>query len=240
MTTPTFHALDVQHLVTLGIIAAICAALFWMARSGNVPEWIGRLIGLALLGYAIALYVQQWLGKYLSWQYSLPLELCNLVLIACIVSLFRPSQFATEICYFLGLGGVLQATITPDLSRGFPSWDFVFFFWGHGATLIAIFFLISRPGFKPRSGSILRMMAALNAYAVVVGVIDALTGWNYGYLCRKPYEPSLLDYLGPWPWYLLSLEVIAFITFLLLDLPWRISGSLRKQENALTKGRIEP
>jgi len=130
---------------------------------------------------------------------------------------------------------VLQATATPELSRGFPSWDFILFFWSHGVTLMAIIFLIAEPGFKPRRGSIVRLMIALNIYGLVVGAIDAVAGWNYGYLCRKPSEPSLLDVLGPWPWYLFSIEVIALLTFLILYLPWWISGKFGKRDRALTK-----
>lgn len=232
MTTPVFHALDLQHNVTLAAIAAVCFLIAWKAGSGNIRNWLGRLICLLLVGYAGVLYIQQGMDHALSWEYSLPLELCNLVLIACIISLLRPNQFATEIAYYWGLGGVLQATVTPDLSRGFPSWDFVFFFWGHGATLMSIVFLISARGFRPRKGSVLRMLIALNVYALAVGGLDAVAGWNYGYLCRKPLEPSLFDVLGPWPWYLLSVEGIALLTFLLLDFPWRLRGLFRKRDGA--------
>ncbi len=234
MTTPPFHALDHQHLATLGIIAAICLLLAWKARSGNVRKWVGRLIGFLLLSYAAVLYIQQGIEHALDWSYSLPLELCNLVLITCVISLFWPNPLTTEISYFWGLGGVLQATATPDLSRGFPSWDFVLFFWSHGVILMGIIFLITGREFRPRHGSVVRMMIALNIYGLVVGALNAVTGWNYGYLCRKPAEPSLLDVLGPWPWYLLSIEVIALLTFLILDLPWRVSGLLRKQDKPLT------
>ena len=236
MAASTFHAFNAQHLITLGGIAAACLLLAWKARPESCRKWIGPLLGFALLSYAAVLYIQQGLEHALTWEYSLPLELCNLVLIACILALFRPNQFATEIAYFWGLAGVLQATLTPDISRGFPSWDFVFFFWSHGVTLMAIVFLIARPGFKPRRGSIFRMMVALNCYALAVGGIDALAGWNYGYLCRKPSEPSLIDLLGPWPWYLASLEAIALLMFLILDLPWRISGFLQKRDRALMNG----
>ena len=78
------------------------------------------------------------------------------------------------------------------------------------------------------------MMIALNIYAVVVGIINAIAGWNYGYLCRKPAMPSLLDFLGPWPWYLLSLELVAFLTFLILDLVWRLLVWFRKSGGVLT------
>jgi hypothetical integral membrane protein (TIGR02206 family) len=161
----------------------------------------------------------------------LPLELCNLVLIACIVALFKPNQLISEIAYFWGLGGVLQATLTPDLSAGFPSWSFFLFFWSHGVALAAIVFLIAGQKFRPRKGSVLRMMIAINGYAVIVGAINAATGWNYGYLCRKPYGASLYDFLGPWPWYLLSLEGVALATFLILDFPWAICR-VKAQKNA--------
>jgi len=32
------------------------------------------------------------------------------------------------------------------------------------------------------------MMIALNIYGLVVGVLDWIAGWNYGYLCRKPSD----------------------------------------------------
>ncbi len=234
MIAIAFHVFDAQHLFTLCVIFALCILVSWAARHSSNHKWLRWLIGLALLSYAVCVYAQQAIGNFLSWQYSLPLELCNLVLIACIVSLFRPIRVAIEIAYFWGLGGVLQATVTPDLAQGFPSWDFMLFFWGHGATLLAIIFLISEREFRPRKGSVARMMLALNIYGLVVGVLDALMGWNYGYLCRKPSEPSLLDFLGPWPWYLLSIEVIAFLTFLLLDLPWRLLASFHKHGKAVT------
>ena len=65
------------------------------------------------------------------------------------------------------------------------------------------------------------MLLAANVYGIVVGTLDWIFGWNYGYLCAKPVMPSLLDYLGPWPWYLLSIEAIAFVSFLLLELPFK-------------------
>jgi hypothetical integral membrane protein (TIGR02206 family) len=218
------HAFNTQHLVTLGVIGCLCVIVAYVARRVSLSsrKWLSRFLGFLLLSYAVVFYFQETAAHALSWRDSLPLELCNLVLIVCIIALFWPKPLITETTYFLGLGGVLQATLTPDLSRGFPSWDYVLFFWSHGATLISIVFLITAREFRPRKGSIVRMMIVLNCYALVVGAIDAAFGWNYGYLCRKPWRASLLDYLGPWPWYLLSLEIVSFLIFLLLYLPWKI------------------
>lgn len=223
MADAGFTAFSVQHLVTLGVLVALCLLTFHAARRMGDParRWIRGALALLLSGYAVLFYVQEWMAGALSLEYALPLELCNIVLVAAIAALIRPNRFATEIAYFWGFGGVLQATLTPDLSRGFPSWDFIMFFWSHGVSLIAIVFLVSRREFRPGPNAIVRMIIALNCYGLIVGVLNSLARWNYGYLCRKPSQPSLLDYLGPWPWYLVSLEAIAFLTFCLLLLPWR-------------------
>lgn len=219
----SFHAFDIQHIIALTGIAVLCllVAKATKAQEPSQSRWLRGLIGFLLGGYVLFFYVQQGIEGALTWKYSLPLDLCSLVLAACIVSLIRPGQFITEIAYFWGVGGILQALATPDLVEGFPSIPFILFFWGHGASLMAITFLTLRRGFRPGKGSVLRMMIALNVYALAVGAVNAIMGWNYGYLCRKPHAPSLLDFLGPWPWYLISIELIALVSFLILYAPWR-------------------
>lgn len=48
---------------------------------------------------------------------------------------------------------------------------------------------------------------------------------------QKPSNGSLLDYLGAWPWYLISLEIVAFVLFLLLYLPFLIKNNIKKRTN---------
>jgi hypothetical integral membrane protein (TIGR02206 family) len=217
-----FHPFSNQHLVMLALIIGCVGLLVWAANRlpPRVRLWIGRGLGFLLLGYVLAIYFQKVFTHELSWESSLPLELCHCVLIACLAALFFPNQLASEIAYFWGFGGTLQAVLTPEITQGFPSWEFIQFFWSHGTILLAIVFLIAL-GFVPRSGSVWRMFFLVNLYAAVVGSLDAFFHWNYGYLCQKPINPSLLDYLGPWPWYIVSLELISILIFLLLDLPWR-------------------
>jgi hypothetical integral membrane protein (TIGR02206 family) len=90
-----------------------------------------------------------------------------------------------------------------------------------GLVVAGILMLVWGNMAAPRLGCVWRVFAALNGYAAAVGIFNAIFGTNYVYLCRKPAGASLLDYLGPWPIYLVGGEGVALIIFGLLWLPFR-------------------
>jgi uncharacterized membrane protein YwaF len=62
-------------------------------------------------------------------------------------------------------------------------------------------------------GSLLRAAIALQLFEGLVAIVDWLLGQNFMYLRRPPPSPTLIDALGPWPIYLLSLEAVAIASF---------------------------
>ena len=74
---------------------------------------------------------------------------------------------------------------------------------------------------RPLPGCVWRVMLALTGYALGLGLFNWVFATNYMYLCRKPAGASLLDFLGPWPVYLVVGEVVAAMLFSLLALPFR-------------------
>ena len=73
--------------------------------------------------------------------------------------------------------------------------------------------------FFPDRRSLLKAFAWLQGYAAMIFIANLLIGSNYFYIMRKPPTASLLDVLGPWPWYLLVCEALAFVLFLLVYAP---------------------
>jgi uncharacterized membrane protein YwaF len=65
-------------------------------------------------------------------------------------------------------------------------------------------------------------MAAIVGYATVIAPLNWLLGTNFLYLRHKPYGASLIDYLGPWPWYIASLALIAIVSFVVWWLPFGV------------------
>jgi hypothetical integral membrane protein (TIGR02206 family) len=73
-------------------------------------------------------------------------------------------------------------------------------------------------------------MIAINVLMLIVTAINYWLGSNYMFTLRKPATASLFDSMGPWPWYLLSAELLAVILFSLLYLPFALAD--RRQANA--------
>jgi uncharacterized membrane protein YwaF len=70
----------------------------------------------------------------------------------------------------------------------------------------------------------------------VVGLANWLTGGNYMFIARKPNFPTLIDALGPWPWYLISLELVALAAFALVYLPYAAADLARAARPSFAKG----
>jgi uncharacterized membrane protein YwaF len=75
-------------------------------------------------------------------------------------------------------------------------------------------------------------------------VLDAganlLTGGNYMYLRHTPGVASLLDLMGPWPWYIVGASVLALVIFICLDLPFAISSRRPSPGRAAARAAVTP
>lgn len=229
MPAPSFHLFGPDHLAALVAVVLLAASVvrFGPGAPARARPWIRGFLALLLVGYAAAAYWRLYRLGY-PWTAYLPLHLCVLLLFPALFALWRPRPLSFELTYYFGMAGALPAMVTPDLRQGFPSFPFFHFFWGHGALLLTVTWLIAVEGMRPRPGAVFRMLLAGNLYIAVVGLIDLAFGLNYGYLCRPPAGRSLIDFLGPWPWYLLSVELLAALLFCLLDLPWRLPRKLSR------------
>jgi hypothetical integral membrane protein (TIGR02206 family) len=165
----------------------------------------------------------------------LPLDLCTLSVFLTAWVLIARSQRIFEIVYFWGLGGTTQALVTPELFHGFPNAAFLFFFAGHGLVVIGVVYATLALRLRPYPRSVLRVAAMTLALAAAVFVINLLLGTNFMYLMAKPMQPSLLDWFGPWPWYLAGLFATALLTFAVLYLPWLVVDYRRSHRTPLSE-----
>jgi hypothetical integral membrane protein (TIGR02206 family) len=159
----------------------------------------------------------------------LPLQLCDWGMAVVIVAMWTGNQRWFEVAYFWGIGGTLQAVLTPNLRFGFPDWRFISFFTSHCGIIIGVVFLMLTQKYRPYPRSILRTFLWSEFYFVVTLIADELTGFNYGFLLHKPEAFSILSFLSDSrPLYLLQMHGVALLFFLGLYAPFAVVDLVRR------------
>jgi uncharacterized membrane protein YwaF len=98
----------------------------------------------------------------------------------------------------------------------------------HGGIVIAVALLAFGGYVRFHPAAVWRSFGFLLGYAALVGAVNALLGSNYMFLCGKPDNPSLLDQMGPWLWYLVGGAAASLAFFWLSWLPMRHWGGGRE------------
>jgi len=225
--TTNFHLLGTEHLIILGAVPTL-GATFAVVHRKLSPDirWPRICLASILLLDSALFYGYMALHGQLTFPNHLPLELCDASLCLVIIALFTLNKTVFDLAYYGALAGASMALLTPNLWEPFPSFTTVQFFVAHGLIVAATLYLLWSKQARPRPGSVARAMLGLNLFAALVGTFDFIFKTNYMYLRSKPPNASLLDLLGPWPWYILAAEAVAWLVFLLLYLPFR-AGNLR-------------
>ena len=231
---PVFHAFGTSHLIVIFLTIVLPFALAFAVRRTK-SRFLERSICLTIsallfVNYVAYLFVARHFGVT-AWQKALPLQLCDWAMFVIIGALWTGNRRWLELAYFWGIGGTLQALLTPNLRYGFPDLRFISFFVAHSGIIIGIVFLMLVYGFRPSPRGILRTFFWTELYFVVAFSIDLVTGENYGFLLHKPEAASLLDFLSDWrPLYLIEFHLLAWAFFCVLYAPFAIVDLARKRQ----------
>jgi hypothetical integral membrane protein (TIGR02206 family) len=237
-----FSTVHIATLVTLLVLNLIVIISFRKIKSGCKRK-VFRNIAAGFLLFNEGCYTV-WTIFSGNWTpgYSLPLHLCDMAMFFSVIMLLTKNSSIYEITYFWGFGAGVQALLTPDLyPYSFPHFIYFNFFLAHGAIITAVFYMTFVEGFRPRIRSIPKTMIFTNIYMALIAVVNIITKGNYLFLCHKPNGASVMDMLGPWPWYIASLEVMGLVLVILLYLPWfaadLVSGAGKGTPKGIQQGK---
>lgn len=227
-----FEFYSPSHLTALAVLLGVYLLLyFYRAYFKNNPRSDNAIrYGLAalLILQELSLNIFRAANGIWSVSTSLPLHLCGVAVVLSAVMLVNNNYKLYELNYFWGLGGAIQALLTPDIGiYSYPHFRFFQFFISHGLIILASLYLTFIAGYRPTIKSIRRVFIITNIYMVFIAGFNWLTQANYLFICHKPVDGSLIDFLGPWPWYILSLELVALISFFIYYAPFAIADRLR-------------
>ncbi len=228
--SPDFVAFTPQHFAALGGCVLIVGLLYLLRRplqQGSRPRYMRWFLASMLILCEVSLNVWYVSEGIFQAKDTLPFELCSVTLYVAVIMLLTGNRRLFPFVYFAGIGGALQAILTPVLGYGFPHYRYLEFFIGHLLIILSALYMVWVEGLRPTLGSLFAAFGWLNVLLVPVWIVNRLTGGNYMFISRKPDTASLLDILGPYPWYLLSLEGVALLLFALLYLPFGLRSVKR-------------
>ena len=219
-----FVPFGLSHGVVVVVLAVVAAALVVLGRQHRDTPTERRLscaLAVAFAAFLVPVEIYWLLPGQAGIKHSLPLQLCDLAAMAAVWALWSHSPTAFALTYFWGLTLTSQAFLSPELSGpDFPSPQFLSFFGMHSLVLWAAIYLTWGVGLRPDWRSYRTAVLATIGWGVVMFAFNQIAGTNYGFLNAKPQVESLLDVLGPWPWYLLSEAVLGAAAWALITWPW--------------------
>lgn len=226
-----FAGLD--RLAPLGVTLLMSVALCIAARRWPGP-W--RLVVARVLAVVLVANLAIWQIVTLhggGWDPAADamVDLCPVTAVIAAVALWSPPRpLLVELTYFWGCAGTIQGVLTPDPRWHYPSYFYFQFYVTHIGVVLAAVFLVLGLGITPRRHAVPRVFLLTLGFAAVAALADVVTGGNYMFLRDKGPAGTLLDVMGPWPWYIATGAALALVFLLILDMPFRIARSRARDE----------
>jgi hypothetical integral membrane protein (TIGR02206 family) len=215
-----FTAYGASHLGAVLVLATWIVVLLALGRVADPRDRLGKAVAIVLAVAVVPLQAVYFTPGYWDPQRTLPIQLCDLAAVAAIVALLTHHRWAAALTYYWGITLTTQAVITPDLAADFPDPVFLLFWVVHVGTVWAAVHLTWTRGIHPDWRSYGVAFATTAVWAVAVFCLNLALGSNYGYLNEKPGAASVLDLLGPWPWYVVAEVAIIASVWALMTWPW--------------------
>lgn len=225
----SFQIFSWEHFlpIILSILIAFCCISIAKKQNESSQNLIGLLIGcIPLISIILSTFFRYNNGEA-SIQEDLPLHVCRVVAIISPLVLWKRNRYVLGILYFWIFAGTLNANITPDLKMGFPHYEYLCYFMLHSFLLVVPLYAIFVYKINITWTDFKRAFIGANLYMLLTLVVNFSIGSNYMYTKSKPPVETILDAMGPWPWYLITVQFLALILFLLLIIPFAIKKRLQ-------------
>lgn len=243
-----FRPFSLAHACALLCIAAVIALALWYGRygrqqaeggnaltsSGSEPTTFERALAWSNIAVWIAAHGWWQLPGRFDPSLTLPLQMCHLTSLVASAVLLTRNDTLRAVLYFWSFALCTQAMITPSLVDPPSSHVFWSFWFLHGFVMLTAIYDIVVYGFRPRWRDYRAACIAAIAYVALVLPVNLALGANYGFVGKsKPLNPSIVDFLGPWPERLLFIAPLAALAMLVALLPWLVASALGRRKRAL-------
>lgn len=215
----TTHIGIILFLSIVGMFGIWCIRRFVPKTRLHILElffafWIVLQFGLERIAYL-------YLGGY-SWHEVLPLQLCGASIILTAWLMITHNRYVFEVLYFWALLGATMGMLMPEVEYDFPHPFFLTFFTYHFYPVYAVFYFIYVHKYTPQKGALARACLITNCYMAFIAIVNLALGSNYLFICAKPTGSGILDFFGPWPVYIIVMELCGILAAFIVYLPFKL------------------
>jgi hypothetical integral membrane protein (TIGR02206 family) len=218
-----FNAFTTQHYYPLLTIIIVSTLSIYFSKKyfDRKQQWrfLFLLSFIPIQGYVLMLIATISDGSFTLAEH-LPVHACRFIALILPIVIWKQNRYWLSILYFWIMVGTLNASITPDIYFGFPNWNYFSYWILHGFLLIIPLYYTIVLGVRILHRDIWNAFWMANLYLVFSFIMNYIFDANYMYSMRKPESESLLSYLGEWPIYLFSIQLIALVLFYIVYLPF--------------------
>ncbi len=219
----TFVNYGNEHWVTLliwliiGIVFIIGSKRLLNPKQQRITLF---LFGLFVLGgQVMKIICRLYLGVF-DYTVDLPLHLCNMMPFVIPFALLINKRLIWAILFFWIMAGTFQALLSPTLEHSFPHYEYHRYWIVHAGLVIIALYPIFINGYRLYLSDALLSAICMNILGLFMYVVDVFLDANYMYMRAWPPGKTLYNFLGPWPYYNLSIELVIITLFGVFLIPF--------------------
>ena len=221
-----FQPWNADHKLYIFIMAASWVIVPFISQKYLDSTWkrkVALLLVISIIGVEIADDIYRVFDSR-GWFISsdLPLHMCGFSVFATSWALITKNQRFFELSYFWGLGGALQAILTPDPTSIENHFYLFSFMVSHGLIILNVLYLIFVYKMILTKGALLRTIITTNILLVGIAIINWILDANYFYLFEPPPVENPLIMAREFPLYFVNMEVVAIIVLYIISIPMLI------------------
>ena len=223
----SFELYGSEHMAYIYIMVLSWVLVPFLSRkflSNKNQRTVAIFLVISIIGIEIVDDIYRLFDSNVGWDIKtdLPLHMCGFSVFATSWALLKRDQIIFELCYFWGLGGAVQAILTPD-PTGFHGPFYLFTFMvSHGLIILNVFYLIFVYRMILNRGALVRAIVITNILLVGIAAINWGLDSNYFYLFRPPDVNNPLILTNEHPLYFVNMELVSIIVLYIISIPMLI------------------
>ncbi|MFQ9246273.1 MAG: TIGR02206 family membrane protein [Clostridium paraputrificum] len=175
--------------------------------------------GLAIISFSFLTlyYILKWYNYGFNCN-TVPLHICFISNILCIVLCFNKSKKLSNFLFFTGILGGISSLLLPDLSLSYEYFRYYQFYVCHISIIFIPLYFYVVYNYKPKFIDCIKSFGILQIIGIPIGIFNEIYKTNYMFISftsNFAAKDNILENLGNGPYYIFYLELLAFLILIL-------------------------